>query len=149
MDKRWYPVAFSVAVIGCGGDVNSGSPAATGGYPSIYYGVPVGGTSATGGAFTGGTASVGGATSTIDVRACLADSDCTQCVYVTAPRNSVECANALGCCGGQTMNKEMCNWNQGAWEANCSGLGYTVPICPCVLPSSDTVSCKNGECGFW
>ena len=178
MDKRWYPVAVSALIVGCGGDVDSGSPAATGGRASVYYGVSVstGGTTGidtgtptetggtnhvyygpwpvTGGASTGGTAGSGGATTTVDVRACSADSDCTQCVYVTAPSNSGQCANALGCCGGQVMNQETCNWNQGAWEANCSGQGYTIPVCPCISTCASTSvscgpSCKNGECGFW
>jgi hypothetical protein len=38
MDKRWYPVAFSVAIVGCSGDVDSGSPSATGGRFVAYYG---------------------------------------------------------------------------------------------------------------
>src|ERR1700690_106637 len=41
MDKRWYPVAFSVAIVGCGGDVDSGSPAATGGLPAAFYGIVI------------------------------------------------------------------------------------------------------------
>ncbi len=41
MDKRWYPVAFSVAIVGCGGDVDSGSPAATGGLPAAFYGIMI------------------------------------------------------------------------------------------------------------
>lgn len=144
MDKRWYPVAVSALIVGCAGDVDSGSPAATGGYSAGYYGVRI-----SSGGSPGIDAGTGGSTSTVDVRACQADSDCTQCVYITAPSNSGECPNALGCCGGQVMNQETCNWNQGAWEANCSGQGYTAPICPCILPVSNTLSCKNGECGFW
>ena len=165
MDKLWYSVAVSALVVGCGGDVDSGSPAATGGFPTVFYGVATGGTTGidTGTpAETGGVAMVdygpaivtGGSTSKIDVRACQTDSDCTQCVYITAPSNSGQCPNALGCCGGQVMNQETCNWNQGAWEANCSGQGYTVPMCPCISPCMGTgascaPSCKNGECGFW
>ena len=38
MNKRWYPVAFSMTIIGCGGDVDDGKPAATGGAPNYYYG---------------------------------------------------------------------------------------------------------------
>ena len=38
MNKRWYPVAFSMTIIGCGGDVDDGKPAATGGMPNYYYG---------------------------------------------------------------------------------------------------------------
>ena len=160
MDKLWYPVAVSALVAGCGGDVDSGNPAATGGYPTVFYGVATGGVSGidTGTpADTGGFATVhygpaivtGGSTSVVDVRACQTDSDCTQCVYITSPSNSGECPNALGCCGGQVMNQETCNRNQGAWEANCSGQGYTVPMCPCIQPASNTLTCKNGECGFW
>ena len=184
MEKRWYPVAVSALIVGCGGDVDSGSPAATGGRVSVDYGVgilnggstgidtgkptetgglalvaygPIGFVSTTGGSSgslggttsLGGTAAAGGSTSTVDVRACLADSDCTQCVYITAPSNSSECPNALGCCGGQVMNQETCNWNQGAWDANCAGQGYTAPICPCISLANSTLSCKNGECGFY
>ena len=107
MDKLWYPVAVSALIVGCGGDVDAGSPAATGGQVSVYYGVSVftggsagidtgyptntgglvaieygpvqitGGSSSTSGgaAGLGGIDATGGATSTIDVRACLADSD--------------------------------------------------------------------------
>ena len=155
MDNLWYPVAVSALIVGCGADVDSGSPTATGGLFQGFYGpLPVEttrGSSNTSGGTTslGGTTAVGGATSTIDVRACLADSDCTKCVYVTAPSNSGECPNALGCCGGQVMNQETCNWNQGAWEANCSGQGYTIPVCPCILGPNGPPSCKNGECGFY
>jgi len=159
MDKRWYPVAVSALIVSCGGDVDSGSPAATGGlYPWFYGPLPIftGGSSSTSGGATsfGGTAAVGGSTSTVGVRACLADSDCTQCPYITAPTSSGECANALGCCGGQVMNQTACASNQAAWETYCSGQGYTAPICPCILPCTGTSvscspSCKNGECGFW
>ena len=160
MGKRWYPVAVSALIVGCGGDVDSGSPLTAGGYPAVFYGVTTGGAPGidTGTpAETGGVAMVaygpalvtGGSTSTIDVRACLEDTDCTQCLYITAPSNSSECPNALGCCGGQVINQETCNWNQGAWEANCSGQGYTAPICPCVSLANSTLSCSNGECGFW
>jgi len=41
MDKLWYPVAVSALVAGCAGDVDSGSPSATGGNPNYYYGVRV------------------------------------------------------------------------------------------------------------
>ncbi len=154
MDKLWYPVAVSALVVGCAGDVDSGSPAATGGlYPGFYGPLPIftGGSSSTSGGATslGGTTAVGGSTSKVDVRACLADSDCTQCSYITAPSNSSECPNALGCCGGQVMNTTTCATNQAAWEANCSNQGYTIPECPCVACASCTLSCTNGECGFW
>jgi hypothetical protein len=57
MAKLWYPVALAVAMVGCGGDVDSssgspstggvdtGSPNQTGGQPVVHYGVqaPVGG----------------------------------------------------------------------------------------------------------
>lgn len=49
MDKRWYPVAFSVTMVGCSGDVDTGSPSATGGQPNVYYGV---------GFVTGGASSI-------------------------------------------------------------------------------------------
>jgi hypothetical protein len=39
MDKRWYPVAVSIAIVSCGGDVDSGGPGATGGRPNVHYGV--------------------------------------------------------------------------------------------------------------
>jgi hypothetical protein len=54
MDKRWYPVAFSVAMVGCGGEVDRGGPSATGGQPYGFYGpLPT---------------STGGSTGIIDVR---------------------------------------------------------------------------------
>jgi hypothetical protein len=85
MDKRWYQVALSAAIVGCSSNVDNGSPGATGGQPNYHYGPALnggapekgGGTSintgvpmATGGypaAFygiifiTGGTAQTGGA----------------------------------------------------------------------------------------
>ena len=167
MDKRWYPVAVTALIVGCGGDVDSGSPAATGGQVSVYYGVCVstggspsidtgkpaetgggflgfygppsveltGGSSSTSGGATsfGGTAATGEVTSTFDAGPCLADSDCVQCVYVTAPSNSGECANATVCCGGKLLNQATCTANQAAWEANCSGQGYHLPVCTCIL----------------
>lgn len=50
MDKRWYPAAMTVALIGCGGSTDSAGTAATGGIdggeptesgggPVAYYGV--------------------------------------------------------------------------------------------------------------
>ena len=173
MDGRWYPVVVSALIVGCGGDVDTGHPDATGGQMAAYYGIRVftGGSAGidtgmptetggvigmfygpplvTGGTSTGGTASTGGASSTIDIRACLADSDCTQCVYITAPSNSGECDHALGCCGGQVMNKETCTANQAAWEANCSGQGYSPPDCPCIIDLGCSFSCKSDECGYW
>jgi hypothetical protein len=57
MDKRWYPVAFSISIVGCSGDVDDGKPAATGGMPANFYGVMITGGSAgspnTGRAFYG------------------------------------------------------------------------------------------------
>ena len=41
MDKRWYPVAFSVAMVGCSGDVDNGHPGATGGSPAAFYGIMI------------------------------------------------------------------------------------------------------------
>jgi hypothetical protein len=38
MDKRWYPLAFSISVAGCGGNVDDGRPFATGGAPQYHYG---------------------------------------------------------------------------------------------------------------
>ena len=38
MNKHWYPLALSMSVIGCGGSVDDGRPAATGGAPQYYYG---------------------------------------------------------------------------------------------------------------
>ncbi len=138
-------ILWSVVLMGCGGKTDAAHGTTS---PSA------GGTSATGGVSAiGGTITTGGnasrLTSTTDVGACSTDSDCTQCVYITAPSNSSECPNALGCCGGQVMNQATCTANYGAWEANCSGQGYTIPICPCVARLNNTISCKNGECGFW
>ena len=165
MDKLWYPVAASILIVGCGGDVDTGSPAATGGQVSVYYGVSVftggsagidtgyptdsgglvaieygpvqatGGSSSTSGGANsfGGAAATGGVTSAIDAGPCLADSDCVQCVYVTAPSTSGECANATVCCGGKLLSQATCAANQAAWEANCSGQGYQLPVCTCIL----------------
>ena len=47
------------------------------------------------------------------------------------------------------MNLASCASNQIAWDANCTGRGYTIPVCPCVLPSTNTLSCFNGQCGYW
>jgi hypothetical protein len=90
MDKRWYPVALSAAIVGCGGDVDNGSPTATGGQPNYHYGPALSGgatsinsgvPNATGGypvsyygvifitggtAQTGGTSATAGASSSID-----------------------------------------------------------------------------------
>ena len=38
MNKRWYPLALSMSVVGCGGSVDNGQPAATGGAPQYHYG---------------------------------------------------------------------------------------------------------------
>ena len=38
MDKRWYPLALSISVAGCGGNVDDGRPSATGGAPQYHYG---------------------------------------------------------------------------------------------------------------
>ena len=38
MDKRWYTLALSMSVAGCGGNVDDGRPSATGGAPQYYYG---------------------------------------------------------------------------------------------------------------
>ena len=134
------------ALAGCGGLVDASGELvshASGGTTAT------GGTSATGWAYTGGTSSLGGSTSTGDSRACTSDSDCTQCLYITAPSNSNQCTDALGCCGGQVMNATTCAGNQAAWEANCSGYGYTIQGCPCISCGTCTLSCRNGECGFY
>jgi hypothetical protein len=85
MSTQWYPVALSLTIVACGGDVDGGNPSATGGAPQFYYGpsVIVGGATgidtgkplATGGRMpvpyygimpqnTGGAAGVGGDTTT-------------------------------------------------------------------------------------
>ena len=139
-------ILWSVVLTGCGGQIDTASgttSSTTGGATAT------GGTSATGGAYTGGNSPAGGASSTIDIRACLTDSDCTQCLYITAPSNPNQCDDALGCCGGQVMNTTTCATNQAAWEANCSGYGYTIQGCPCISCGTCTLGCKNGECGFY
>jgi hypothetical protein len=110
MDKRWYSVAFSAAIVGCSGDVDDGSPGATGGGPNNYYGPAVytggapqqGGTTSinsgtpsfTGGmpaAFygvlfvTGGNANIGGSTSGIDAGAPAATGGRLPTVYGVLP----------------------------------------------------------------
>ena len=131
---------------GAGATGGAGGEAGTGGNT-----VPTGGSSGGNQGGTSGTASAGGATSTINSRDCTNDSDCTQCPYVKAPSNSNECAGGLGCCGGQVMNTVACSANRTAWDTNCANQGYTVPVCPCVLPCTDNCppTCRNGECGFW
>ena len=74
MDKRWYPLAFSAVIVGCGGDTQSGdatatggksggidggTPSASGGNWGVYYGIMVGGFPSQ----TGGSTSTGGTTS--------------------------------------------------------------------------------------
>ena len=49
MDKHWYPVAFSLSMVGCAGNVDDGTPTATGGLSQTYYGVMI----------TGGSTGVG------------------------------------------------------------------------------------------
>lgn len=39
MDKRWYPVAVSALIVGCGGDVDTGS-STTGGSTGVDAGTP-------------------------------------------------------------------------------------------------------------
>ena len=41
MDTHWYPVAFSVVMVGCSGDVDNGHPGATGGSPATFYGMMI------------------------------------------------------------------------------------------------------------
>jgi hypothetical protein len=40
MDKLWYPVAFSALIVGCGGDVDTGSSTTTGGSTGVDTGTP-------------------------------------------------------------------------------------------------------------
>ena len=52
MKSTWYPIAFSVVLTGCGGDVDSGSPAKTDGIFVPPYGpIPI---------YTGGSVGIGG-----------------------------------------------------------------------------------------
>jgi hypothetical protein len=125
--------------------------AATGGVVATGGRVGQGGTaSSVGGSATGGVTSTGGATSTTEIRACASDDDCVRCEYATAPSSPDQCDNALGCCGGPVMNKQTCAVNQTAWDANCAGRGYTVPMCPCIACGGDPFpTCRNGQCGMW
>jgi len=66
MQKQWYPTALTLAMLGCsgtvatGGDgqggtsVDAGSPSATGGMPTVRYGIIATG----GGKSTGGSSSI-------------------------------------------------------------------------------------------
>jgi len=85
MDNRWYPVAISAVILGCGADVDGGAPAGTGGLPNYYYGPLIGGATSintgapnTSGGYpsvyygirflTGGAASSGGPTTDVGGR---------------------------------------------------------------------------------
>jgi hypothetical protein len=111
----------------------------------------MGGSPLSGAAATGGTTSTGGSAQAGGDRACTSDDDCVQCVYATAPGSPDQCENALGCCGGPVMNQKVCGAHEAAWQANCSNPGYTVPICPCIMPCTgdNLLTCENGECGYY
>lgn len=40
MDKIWYPVAFSVLIVGCGGEVDTDKSSTSGGSTSVDDGTP-------------------------------------------------------------------------------------------------------------
>jgi hypothetical protein len=116
--------------------------------PGGQGGSGMGGAPATGGiTVAGGTTGTGGS-SVEDARACTTDDDCLQCVYATAPNDTGECENALGCCGGPVMNQTACAKNKAAWQAHCADRGYTPPICPCIV-CGGPLGCRNGRCGYW
>lgn len=77
MNKRWYPVAFSAAVVGCGGEtfssgagtggsssIDGGTPTSTGGFYGVAYGVmrPSGGNASID---SGAPSTVGGTAATL------------------------------------------------------------------------------------
>lgn len=110
------------------------------------------GVGGTGGALPAGA--TGGTTTGTDARppaddgACSRDDECIRCVYLSAPANSSECEQALGCCGGPVMNQTACELHKTAWNAYCAGRGYSAPNCPCIACTGDTPVCKNGQCGL-
>jgi hypothetical protein len=121
----------------------------TGGATTLAGHGGMGGSTLTGGTTTGLTTGAGGSAPANNDRACTRDDDCVQCVYATTPTDPDQCEGALGCCGGPVMNKPACAVNQAAWQANCSNRGYAVPVCPCIIPCSSLLACRNGECGYW
>src|SRR5512145_954824 len=134
------------ALGGCGGQVESSGkrPTAAGGDTAAGGGVSLGGgASPGGGPSTGGATSSGGGTFT-SIRACSIDSDCTLCIYISAPSNPEQCDGALGCCGGTVTNQATCAINEAAWEANCAGRGYERPVCPCLACVDFFLTCAGG-----
>ncbi len=77
---------------------------------------------------------------------CSNDSDCTQCLYFTAPTDSGQCEidASISCCSGPVLSKLQCDANQSAWNSNCSNK----PSCsqtPCPVTTCG-VACRNGIC---
>ena len=77
MDKRWYPAALTLALMGCGGSsdsgtgkpgdggVDSGTPSATGGMPTVRYGVLLTGGTSSSTIDAGMASAVGGQVTTL------------------------------------------------------------------------------------
>ncbi len=137
-------VLAGVALFGCGGRSERSEQSSNGG-------TAAGGSAGKAGASANGGSMemTSGAGSPGDDSSCTSDADCTQCLYTAVPASTAECASSLGCCGGQVMNETTCAVNQAAFQRICAGQNVSPPICPCVLPDSNYISCKNRECGFW
>jgi hypothetical protein len=128
------------------GGPQTGGATATGGQGGMGGLTSIGGsTSPTAATSTGGTGSAS------NDRGCTSDDDCVQCVYASTPGSPDQCEGALGCCGGPVMNRVACARNEAAWQANCANRGYTVPVCPCIIPcpGDSPLRCENGECGYF
>ena len=118
----------------------------------LLPGGPPGGGGAQAGGATGtggGTGGAGGSGPPDNDRSCAIDDECVQCAYALAPSNPAECDRGLGCCGGPVMNQTACATNRAAWDAHCSDRPFIPPHCPCIVPSSNVVTCRSGECGYW
>ncbi len=78
--------------------------------------------------------------------ACSTDSDCTRCLYFTAPENSSQCEidASSSCCSGPVLNKQQCTADQSTWESNCPAKPSRSQS-PCPI-STCGVACRNGVC---
>jgi hypothetical protein len=73
---------------------------------------------------------------------CTLDTDCTACMYPTAPKSSSECYCTT--CAGTVLSTVECDANRAAWEFYCSTVKLICPLYLCVIPP--TPACINGTC---
>lgn len=90
---------------------------------------------------TGGLAATGG-NSAANTAACNSTSDCTNCMYKSAPTSSSDCYCAP--CAATPMNVDTCNANEAAYDKFCLVQARTCVAIPCVAPAS--LMCDNGTC---